>query len=226
MSVQVAGNGSAARVEQREGAAADPAARPQNTHRALDGPRAVSAEPGFQGAREPSLRAGARSAGPTGRECPGASHFLWGLNRFCVFAFRSSLAGPRKSRRDRPTPNPGESHFNPPNAEIRPRPKAQNILQQKILYLPEYHAGLCCLRCLFGPPFGAWSFNEHATPVRNRQGLFLLPSGRRKIQIIVFRRIIDPVARSSSIGMSITNFMQGEIRCGRRQAHTQCRFGT
>ena len=70
MSVQVAGNGSEARVEQREEAAAEPAARPQNTYRALDEPLAASAEPGFQGARQPSRRVGARSADSTGRERP------------------------------------------------------------------------------------------------------------------------------------------------------------
>lgn len=66
----VAGNGPEARGAQREEAAADPADRSQNAHRALDGSPAVSVEPGFQGARQPSRRPGARGADPTGRERP------------------------------------------------------------------------------------------------------------------------------------------------------------
>ena len=58
MSVQVAGNGFEARVEQREEAAADPADRPQNAHRALDGSLAVSARTGVS--RYPPTLAEAR----------------------------------------------------------------------------------------------------------------------------------------------------------------------
>ena len=65
-----------------------------------------------------------------------------------------------------------------------------------------------------------------AAPIRTRQRFSPCPSERLKIQSIVFWRIIDPVARDSSVGVPITTSVQSEFFHDCRQAHPQRRTGT